>query len=221
MTRKVWLLWVVAAGVPAMAQDRFDAPAAGPAPVRQPAQSQTAAQTPLPGTAANANVNANPNPNPNPNANANAETRDLGAAPTDKLHAGPMHGPTPNSIPGAKLITTAALVDLLKTDAQRVRVFDVLGTNERLPNALNAVPAHQAGSFDDAVQREFGKYMQQVTQGQQDTPLVFYCASTMCWMSYNAALRAKALGYRNVLWYRGGVEAWKAAGLPLQGAAAR
>lgn len=47
--------------------------------------------------------------------------------------------------------------------------------------------------------------------------MVFYCASTMCWMSYNAALRARALGYLDVLWYRGGIEAWKAAGLPLQG----
>lgn len=35
-------------------------------------------------------------------------------------------------------------------------------------------------------------------------------------MSYNAALRAINLGYRNVLWYRGGIEAWQAAGQPLQ-----
>jgi rhodanese-related sulfurtransferase len=35
-------------------------------------------------------------------------------------------------------------------------------------------------------------------------------------MSYNAALRAINLGYRNVLWYRGGVEAWKAGGNQVQ-----
>jgi hypothetical protein len=34
-------------------------------------------------------------------------------------------------------------------------------------------------------------------------------------MSYNAALRAINLGYKNVLWYRGGIEAWQRAGLPL------
>ena len=41
-----------------------------------------------------------------------------------------------------------------------------------------------------------------------------YCQGTYCWMSYNAALRAINLGYTNVLWYRGGIEAWKQAGLP-------
>jgi rhodanese-related sulfurtransferase len=39
-------------------------------------------------------------------------------------------------------------------------------------------------------------------------------------MSYNAALRAIAAGYSNVLWYRGGIEAWKAAGMPVQAAGA-
>ncbi len=145
------------------------------------------------------------------------ERQDFGVAASDRLHAGPMHGPTPTSIPGAQTITTPALVDLMKAGAGRVLVFDVLGSQERLPGALNAVPAHQAGSFDDAVQREFGQYLQQVTQGQKDTAMVFYCQSTMCWMSYNAALRASRMGYRKVLWYRGGVEAWKAGGQALQG----
>ena len=46
-------------------------------------------------------------------------------------------------------------------------------------------------------------------------PVVVYCQSTHCWMSYNAALRAINMGYSNVLWYRGGIEAWQAAGLPV------
>lgn len=151
------------------------------------------------------------------NAAAGNERQDFGVAPIDRLHTGAMHGPTPTSIPGAQVIGTPALADLLKAGAGRVLVFDVLGGQERLPGALNAVPAHQAGSFDDAVQREFSQYLQQVTQGQKDTPMVFYCQSTMCWMSYNAALRASRMGYRKVLWYRGGVEAWKAGGHALQG----
>ena len=51
-----------------------------------------------------------------------------------------------------------------------------------------------------------------MTAGNLATPLVFYCLSTECWMSYNAALRAINMGFTNVLWYRGGIEAWKAAG---------
>nr|WP_146910579.1 rhodanese-like domain-containing protein [Arenimonas daejeonensis] len=59
--------------------------------------------------------------------------------------------------------------------------------------------------------------MQQATQGRKDRPMVFYCQSTQCWMSYNAALRAINLGYTKVLWYRGGIEAWQQAGLPMGG----
>jgi rhodanese-related sulfurtransferase len=149
---------------------------------------------------------------------ASDETKDHGVAATSKLHTGEMHAPTPTSIPGGKLITTPALVELLKNPGSGALVFDVLGGSDRLPNAQSAVPAHQAGSFDDNTQREFGQYLKQVTQGKQDVPMVFYCASTMCWMSYNAALRAVNMGYRNVLWYRGGLDSWKAAGQPLQSA---
>src|SRR5262249_33784720 len=50
---------------------------------------------------------------------------------------------------------------------------------------------------------------------KRDTPLVFFCLSSRCWLSYNAALRAIGAGYTNVMWYRGGIESWQAAGLPL------
>ncbi len=144
-----------------------------------------------------------------------AERQDMGVAPTAQLHAGQMHGPTPNQLPGGKLVTTPELVQLIQSPQSGVMVFDVLGGQQMLPNAVPVVPASQAGSFQDQVQRDFGNYLQQATGGRKDRPMVFYCQSTQCWMSYNAALRAVNLGYTNVLWYRGGIEAWQQAGLPL------
>ena len=47
-----------------------------------------------------------------------------------------------------------------------------------------------------------------------DKPIVFYSRGRN-WHGANAALRAVKLGYRNVGWYRGGLESWKAANLPL------
>jgi rhodanese-related sulfurtransferase len=35
-------------------------------------------------------------------------------------------------------------------------------------------------------------------------------------MSWNAAKRARALGYSNVVWYPEGTDGWLAAGLPVQ-----
>lgn len=144
-----------------------------------------------------------------------SERQDMGVPPTAQLKSGGMHGPTPNQLPGGRLITTPELVQLLQNPGSGALVFDVLGGPQMLPNAIPVVPASQGGSFDDQVQREFGQYLQQVTQGRKDRPMVFYCQSSQCWMSYNAALRAANLGYSNVLWYRGGIEAWQQAGGPL------
>lgn len=144
------------------------------------------------------------------------ERQDFGVPPTAELHAGAMHGPTPSSIPGGQVVTTPGLIALLDDRSFGARVFDVLGGPESLPGAIPAVPASQPGSFQDTTQQQFGQFLQQTTQGRRDVPLVFYCASSQCWMSYNAALRAIRLGYTNVLWYRGGLEAWQAAGRPTQ-----
>lgn len=143
------------------------------------------------------------------------ERQDMGVAPTAQLKGDGLHGPTPNAIPGGRLVTTAELVALLQDPQSGVLVFDVLGGPQMLPRAVPVVPAAQGGNFQDQTQRDFGQYLQQATQGRTDRPMVFYCQGLQCWMSYNAALRAINLGYRNVLWYRGGVEAWQQAGLPL------
>jgi PQQ-dependent catabolism-associated CXXCW motif protein len=144
------------------------------------------------------------------------ERQDYGVQPTNQLHAGPMHGPTPASIPGGQLITTKGLAALVQGKQAPYFLFDVLGGPETLPNAMPSAWLAQAGSFNDQIQQQFSQMLQQGTQGRKDTPLIFYCLSTQCWMSYNAALRAINAGHTNVLWYRGGIEAWKAAGLPTQ-----
>ncbi|KRS12929.1 hypothetical protein XM53_09680 [Roseovarius atlanticus] len=152
-----------------------------------------------------------PTGNPQLDALAEQERRDMGVPATNQLHSGAMHGATPNSIPGGQLITTKGLVEMVQRQMPYA-LFDVLGSNEMLPGAINAVGAAQAGNFQDQTQQQMGQFLNQLTQGKKDTPLVFYCLSVECWMSYNASLRAINLGYTNVLWYRGGIEAWKAAG---------
>jgi rhodanese-related sulfurtransferase len=144
------------------------------------------------------------------------ERQDFGVPPTQQLHSGAMHGPTPVSIPGGQMITTKGLVELIKGRQVPVLILDVLGGPEIIPGAQFAVPAHQGGSFNDPVQQQFGQYLQQATRGNKEHPLVLYCLSPHCWMSYNAALRAINLGYTNVLWYRGGIESWKQAGQQIQ-----
>lgn len=140
------------------------------------------------------------------------ERQDLGVSPTNRLHNGPMHGATPNSIPGGQVITTKGVLELVEQRRAPYLLFDILGGQEMIPGAIPAVAAAQPGSFNDRNQQDFGAYLQQVTQGNKQYPLIFYCLSIECWMSYNASLRAINLGYTNVFWYRGGISAWKQAG---------
>ncbi len=46
-------------------------------------------------------------------------------------------------------------------------------------------------------------------------PLVFYCYGPDCIRSRNGASMAAQQGFRDLLWYREGVEGWRRAGLPL------
>lgn len=192
----------------AWAQDSFGG--GQPAPPPRPTQQQPQPQPPT------RDVNQGQAANPELDRLMALERQDFGVAPTAALHDGPMHAPTPSSIPGGQVITTKGLLPLLGNPQFKPVLLDILGGPEMIPGAMNAVPASQPGSFNDQTQQEFGRFLQQVTQGNQDTPIVLYCLSNHCWMSYNASLRAINLGYRNVLWYRGGIEAWKAAGQQVQ-----
>lgn len=206
--------WLVALA-PAMAQDRFgDAPPAQPGTQRI----QRSAATPLP-QARSAPQPQSRTQKPDPAPADAGEGQDFGVAPVARLQpTAQLHGPTPTSIPGGKVVGTRQLAAWMQGQqgAQgRVMLLHAIGSNEHLPHAIPVVPASQGGSFSDQVQREFGQYLEQATGGDRNRLIVTYCAGVECWGSYNAALRAIHMGYRNVHWYRGGMDAWRAAGLPL------
>ncbi len=147
------------------------------------------------------------------------EAQDLGVAPTQRLRPSDQLGaPTPTSIPGGKVISTRELVQLAQGRPGGMLLLHAYGGPEHLPGAIAVVPAAQGGSFDDQVQQGFAQYLQQATGGDKSRMLVIYCGGPMCWGSYNAALRAIHMGYRNVYWYRGGIEAWRQAGQPVRNA---
>jgi PQQ-dependent catabolism-associated CXXCW motif protein len=142
------------------------------------------------------------------------EERDTGIAPTRARHTGTMHAATPRSVPGAKTITTRELVELYKR--LRPVLIDVLDWTEgafALPGTLwiqGMGKAHLSGS-------EYAELRSLLAQVAPDktAPLVVYCLSWECWLSYNATLTASDLGYTNLYWYRGGISAWNQARLPV------
>lgn len=153
-------------------------------------------------------------PAPGPNGYAD-EDLDWGIAPTSRLRQSPYHAPTPLTIPGAQVVRTRELQAMLAS-AEAPVLVDVLSEEGHvsLPGVVWVSGAGRGTNFMDPVQSVLVQLLAKLTAQDMAKPMVFLCASSQCWLSYNAALRAVVAGYTGVYWYRGGIEAWAAAGLP-------
>jgi len=143
------------------------------------------------------------------------EDRDWGVAATRTLRQPPYHAPTPLEIPGAQLVHTRELQAMLAGSNPPALIDVLLGEgHETLTGALWLGGAGRGENFSDPVQSSLAPLLSRLARGDKARPMVFFCASSQCWLSYNAALRAVAAGYSRVYWYRGGIDAWMEADLP-------
>lgn len=148
------------------------------------------------------------------------EDEDMGVASPQSLRDGSeIHGATPSSAPsGIKTISTQELVSLYKS-APALIVLDSLAVNAAKKQTLpKANWLHGAGwseaKFNTTIEANLAKAMATIAPNK-DTPIVSYCSNWECWLSWNTSMRLAALGYTNVYWYRGGIDAWMAAKLPV------
>ena len=142
------------------------------------------------------------------------EERDAGIAPTRARHTGVMHAATPRSVPGAKTITTRELVELYKRS--RPVLINVLDWTEgafALPGTV-WIQGMGKAQLSGSEYLELRSLLAQIAP-DKTAPLVVYCLSWECRLSYNATLTASDLGYTNLYWYRGGISAWNQARLPV------
>jgi PQQ-dependent catabolism-associated CXXCW motif protein len=141
------------------------------------------------------------------------EDKDWGVSPTTMYRNAQFHAPTPLTLSGARTLKTLELKEML-AGSPAPTVIDVLSgkAHKTLPGAiwlpwagLGQLPRNQGIYFEETLAK--------LTGGDKTRAVVFFCLSSECWLSYNASLRAVDLGYTNVLWYRGGIDAWKGASL--------
>ena len=136
----------------------------------------------------------------------------LGLRPHDYL------GPTPLGAPGVTRITTAALSAMLARDDGASRPVILATTRPRpdfrLPMSHELPGVFAGDEFDAEVQHTLVEKVSQITGGDKKRPVVTAGWNSERWSSRNLAVQLVALGYENVYWYRGGLEAWDLAGLP-------
>ena len=143
----------------------------------------------------------------------NEESRSFGVSPPSDYRTRNYHAPTPDAIPGARVVTTGELTEMLNREP-RPFLVDVLSGSPH-PTLPGSIWLHNGGlgDFDAAEEKRFLDTVALLAGHDKNRVLVFFCSGVRCWLSYNAALRAARAGYGNVYWYRGGIEAWRAAGL--------
>ncbi|MEJ1967312.1 MAG: TIR domain-containing protein [Rhizomicrobium sp.] len=124
-------------------------------------------------------------------------------------------GETPMTSPVAERITTADLVGK-ERDSLLLDVWAGDEPHKTVPGAVHVSGAGGGGTFSDALQGKFVALLGVLTNENKGQRIVIFCLGARCWESYDALLRAAAAGYKNLAWYRGGLEAWDAAKLTRQ-----
>jgi PQQ-dependent catabolism-associated CXXCW motif protein len=138
------------------------------------------------------------------------ELKDFGVSATSSPKLSRYGEPTPTQIPGGKLIKTEDLAAMLGSGTKPV-VIVAYRAQKTVPGAIVMDGAGEGRLLGPDLDK-FARALESLTAGDKAKPVVFYCHGPRCWLSYNAALHAMALGYTQVYWYRGGRDAWKAAG---------
>ena len=139
--------------------------------------------------------------------------------------SGPINSAVPAAIAGGKVIHAKEWERLLKQS--KPLVIDVSNESKRPPGMAPDAPwmplpqevipgsvwLPGAGMPDIAPDTDvlFRKLLSQTTGDDPEHAVVIYCHER-CWLSWNAAKRAIAYGYRRVHWFPEGVEGWRAAG---------
>jgi PQQ-dependent catabolism-associated CXXCW motif protein len=136
--------------------------------------------------------------------------------------------PTPATLTGARVVSTVEAHRLWETKGA---IFIDAMPRPPKPKNLPAgtlwhdtprfdIPASNwlvdvgYGALSDERDLYFRDHLKSLTGEDPGKPLLFYCKAN-CWMSWNAAKRAMAYGYTNVIWYPEGTEGWQKAGFDL------
>lgn len=137
--------------------------------------------------------------------------------------------PTPRTLRGARVVTTreawaiwqrgkAAFIDVLPHPPKPRNLPPGTIWRERprldIPGSI-WLPDTGYGALASSTEIYLRDGLLKASGGDRSKPLVIYCLRD-CWMSWNAAKRALALGYTDVIWYPEGTDGWSGAHLPLE-----
>ncbi len=154
---------------------------------------------------------------------ANAEGGRAGVPPPEPrdYRTDDYRAPVPATLAGGRVIGAGEARDLW--DAKTAIFIDVYPRPPKPealpPNTIWRDPAHETipgaawlpntgyGGLSSNAETYFKSRLARLSGGDISKRLVFFCQRN-CWMSWNAAKRAIAWGYRGVVWFPDGTDGW-------------
>lgn len=123
---------------------------------------------------------------------------------------------TPEKVDGVRIVSAEEVQQFM---AKGVPAFDVRVTaecNEKtIKGAICNVYREKSAKVPNFNKEEDQFDLSKLPQ-DKSKPVIFFCNSGDCWRSYKAAVVARDAGYKQVLWFRGGMPEWTGKGLPTQ-----
>jgi len=120
-------------------------------------------------------------------------------------------GDAPMSVDGAKTVDVKeaeALFDddsVVFIDPRKQSDFD----RSHIPGSIHLDIKGKSTNLSEAT-------LSEAVGGDKATKVVFYCNGPSCPRSANGCVKAKGWGYTNLFYFRDGLPAWEAAGLPVE-----
>jgi tetratricopeptide (TPR) repeat protein len=150
------------------------------------------------------------------------EDADPGLPIDEGLRSGNRFSLTPIGAPGVSVVRTSELKALIDAAANGPGEPPLLlSTNCPLcfdidiPGAVSVPGAYIRSPLNDQARQGLKNWLDRQLNGQTSRRLITLSWNAERWHARDLALELVALGYPNVSWYRGGVEAWDVAGYPV------
>jgi adenylate cyclase len=151
------------------------------------------------------------------------EDVDPGLPITVGVRANPLNAPTPRGASGVSVIRTFELAGLIDQQrgggAEQPLVLSTMCSDCLdiiFPGSIHVPQYLRHEPMTDEQRGVLKAWLDPLLDGNPRRRLITMSWNAERWHGRNLALELVALGYPNVSWYRGGLEAWDAAGLPVQ-----
>ena len=114
---------------------------------------------------------------------------------------------SPDTIDGTKKIDAEGLIELVSQNENQIIIDSRIPSDRKLGHIPGSISLPDTDTSCESLAR---------TIPEKTSPVVFYCNGPRCRRSDNAVVIARDCGYRDIYWFRGGIEAWKASNYPVE-----